>query len=90
MPVDLSAAIEHHRQGQLDQAARLYEAALAQAREHPDALAPAGTGSAAAGRSLQGERRLVSRAIAVAPPDAAAYHATLAEASLRSGSSIRR
>jgi tetratricopeptide (TPR) repeat protein len=38
MPIDLSAAIEHHRQGRLEQAARLYEAALALAPEHPETL----------------------------------------------------
>ena len=30
MPIDLRAAIEHHQQGRLEQAAQLYEAALAQ------------------------------------------------------------
>ena len=30
MPIDLRAAIEHHRQGRLELAARLYEAALAE------------------------------------------------------------
>ena len=38
MPIDLRAAIEHHRQGRLVQAARLYEVALAQVPDHPDTL----------------------------------------------------
>ena len=78
MPVDLRAAIEHHRQGRLEHAARLYEAALGQKPDHPDALHLLGLiklQRGDAGRAVE----LVSRAIAV-HPTTAAYHATLASA----------
>jgi tetratricopeptide (TPR) repeat protein len=78
MPIDLSAAIEHHRHGRLEQAARLYEAALTQEPEHPDALHLLGLVTLQRGDPGRAAA-LVSRAIAVRPIDAA-YHASLAEA----------
>jgi len=78
MPIDLSAAIEHHRQGRLEQAARLYEAALAQAPEHPTTLHLLGLVTLQRGDPARAAA-LVSRAIAVCSTEAA-YHATLAEA----------
>ena len=78
MPIDLRAAIEHHRQGRLEQAARLYEAALAQAPDHPDTLHLLGLVTLQRGDPGRAAA-LVSRAIAVRSTEAA-YHATLAEA----------
>jgi protein O-GlcNAc transferase len=78
MPIDLSAAIEHHRQGRLEQAARLYEAALAQTPEHPETLHLLGLVTLQWGDPGRAAA-FVSRAIAVRSTEAA-YHATLAEA----------
>ena len=78
MPIDLRAAIEHHRQGRLEQAARLYEAALAQAPDHPDTLHLLGLVTLQRGDPSRAAA-LVSRAIAVRSTEAA-YHATLAAA----------
>ncbi|MGC1723707.1 MAG: tetratricopeptide repeat protein [Isosphaeraceae bacterium] len=78
MPIDLRAAIEHHRQGRLEQAARLYEAALAQAPDHPDTLHLLGLVTLQRGDPGRAAA-FVSRAIAVRSTEAA-YHATLAEA----------
>ena len=78
MPIDLSAAIEHHRQGRLEQAARLYEAALAQTPEHPETLHLLGLVTLQRGDPGRAAA-FVSRAIAVRSTEAA-YHATLAEA----------
>jgi len=78
MPIDLSAAIEHHRQGRLDEAASLYEAVLVQAPEHPETLHLLGLVTLQRGDPGQAVA-LVSRAIAVRSTQAA-YHATLAEA----------
>ena len=83
MPIDLRAAIEHHRQGRLEQAARLYEAALAQAPDHPDTLHLLGLVTLQRGDPSRAAA-LVSRAIAVRSTEAA-YHATLAAAFWCSG-----
>ena len=88
MPIDLSAAIEHHRQGRLEQAARLYEAALAQTPEHPETLHLLGLVTLQWGDPGRAAA-FVSRAIAVRSTEAA-YHATLAEAFWASGSLIAR
>ena len=87
MSIDLSTAIEHHRQGRLELAARLYEAALAQAPEHPDALHLMGLVTLQRGDPGRAAA-IVSRAIAVHPAEAA-YHATLAEAFWALGQSDR-
>ena len=78
MPVDLSAAIECHRQGRLDQATRLYQAALALEPENADALHLLGLVTLQRGDPA-GAAGLVTRAVAVRPTEAS-YHATLAEA----------
>ncbi len=78
MPIDLRAAIEQHRQGRLEQAARLYEAALAEAPDHPAALHLLGLVTLQRGDPRRAAE-LVSRAIAVRPTEAD-YHATLAAA----------
>src|SRR5271165_4415507 len=78
MRIDLRAAIEHHRQGRLEQAARLYEATLAQAPDHPDTLHLLGLVTLQRGDPRRAAA-LVSRAIAVRSTEAA-YHATLAAA----------
>ena len=78
MPIDLSAAIEHHRQGRLEQAARLYEAILAEAPENPETLHLLGLVTLQRGDPGRAAA-IVSRAIAVRCTEAA-YHATLAEA----------
>lgn len=78
MSVDLSAAIECHRQGRLDEAARLYEAALAEDPGHADALHLRGLVALQQG-DFQRAAELLARAVA-ARPDEASFHATLAEA----------
>jgi tetratricopeptide (TPR) repeat protein len=78
MPVDLSTAIECHRQGRLDQATRLYQAALALEPENADALHLLGLVTLQRGDPA-GATGFVTRAIAVRPAEAS-YHATLAEA----------
>ncbi len=78
MPMNLRAAIEHHQQGRIEQAARLYEAILAQVPDHPDALHLLGLITLQRGDAAR-TVALVSRAIEV-HPSAAAYHATLATA----------
>ena len=70
MPIDLSAAIEHHRQGRLEQAARLYEAALAQTPEHPETLHLLGLVTLQWGDPGRAAA-FVSRAIAVRSTEAA-------------------
>jgi tetratricopeptide (TPR) repeat protein len=78
MTDDLTTAIQHHQQGRLDQAARIYESILARQADHPDALHLLG------GAAFQQDRpeqaiELIGRAIAV-NPSVAAFHANLAEA----------
>jgi tetratricopeptide (TPR) repeat protein len=79
MTVDLSQATDLHRRGQLDRAARAYEAALAQHPDHPDALHLLGLVSLQRGDPRRAVA-LIGRAVAVRP-DEAAYYASLAEAS---------
>jgi len=77
MPVDVSQAIEHHRQGHLEQAARTYEAALEEDPDRPDVLHLLGLVAL-----QQGDPRragaLIHRAVTLQPAEAA-YHASLAE-----------
>jgi tetratricopeptide (TPR) repeat protein len=75
---DLGTALLHHRQGQLDQAARHYQAILAGSPDHPDALHLLGV----VAHQLSAHARavvLIGEAIA-RRPDVSAYHANLAEA----------
>ncbi len=78
MGVNLSEALEHHERGDLEQAARIYEAALAEQPDEPDALHLLGLVAlqrGEAGRAVE----LIGRAVSLRP-NAAAFHADLAEA----------
>ena len=78
MPVDLSEALEEHRRGNLERAARVYEAALAEDPDHPDALYLLGVVAIQQGDPQQAVH-LIGRAAALRPADAV-IHANLAEA----------
>ena len=78
MPIDLSAALEYHRRGQLDQAARAYEAALAQEPDSHDALHLLGLVAMQRGNPARGAA-LIARAVAICPTEVD-YHAHLAAA----------
>ncbi len=78
MPVDLSEALEYHERGDLDRAARIYEAALAENPDEPDALHLLGL--VALQRGDPGRAvAMIGRAVAFRPDDAT-FHANLAEA----------
>jgi tetratricopeptide (TPR) repeat protein len=78
MPVDLNEAVEHHRRGDLDRAARGYEAVLATDPNDPDALHLLGV--VALQRGDPGcAVALIGRSIALRPDDATS-HANLGEA----------
>jgi tetratricopeptide (TPR) repeat protein len=77
MPDDLSEALEHHRRGRLDQAARGYEAALASEPDRADALHLLGLVFLQQGNPTRAGA-LIGRAVALKPGEAA-YHASLAE-----------
>jgi tetratricopeptide (TPR) repeat protein len=74
----LTVGFRHHQQGQLDEAARLYQSVLAQQPGDPDALHLLGVVSLQKG-DYRGAADQISQAIA-GNPGKAAYHANLAEA----------
>ncbi len=78
MPVDLSVAWEHHRRGDLERAAREYEAALAEDPDRSEALYLLGVVGLQRGEPGRAAT-LLERAVAVRP-EVADYHAGLAEA----------
>jgi tetratricopeptide (TPR) repeat protein len=73
----LQAALRHHQTGNLQEAARLYQAILAHNPNHPDALHLLGVVAHQLGQDQQAAD-LISRAISLRPT-AAAYHANLGE-----------
>jgi Flp pilus assembly protein TadD len=78
MPINLSEAMEQHRQGHLDRAATAYEAALAENPDQPEVLHLLGLVALQrgdAGRAVA----LIGRAVALRPAEAA-FHVNLAEA----------
>ena len=54
MPVSLSEALEEHQRGNLERASGLYQAALAEDPDHPDALYLLGLIAIQQGRSAAG------------------------------------
>jgi tetratricopeptide (TPR) repeat protein len=78
MPDVLGKAIELHRQGRLPEAARLYEAILAEHAEHPEALHLLGLASLQQGDPSRAAH-LIGRAVALRPGESS-YLASLAEA----------
>jgi tetratricopeptide (TPR) repeat protein len=78
MPVDLKGALDDHRRGRLDQAASVYQAALAENPDNPDALHLLGLVAIQRGDPAQGVS-LIGRAVELRPDDAAS-HSNLAEA----------
>jgi tetratricopeptide (TPR) repeat protein len=78
MPIDLSGAMEQHRQGELEPAARAYEAALALDPHRADALYLLGLVSLQQGDARRAVA-LFGRAVAQEPEEAG-YHAALGEA----------
>jgi tetratricopeptide (TPR) repeat protein len=74
----------HHRQGRLDEARRLYDAALTLVPTHPDALNLRGVIAHQLGQS-QLALELLSRAVALAP-ESADFHNNLGEAYRGAGS----
>ena len=78
MPMDLSEAIEHHRKGELERAARVYQAALAEDPQRPEALHLLGLVAIQKGDAVRAVD-LIGRAVA-ARPDVAEYHGGLGEA----------
>ena len=78
MPIDLTEALENHRQGRLDAATRVYEAALAEDPDRPDALHLLGVVALQRGDPGRAAA-LIGRAVA-AQPDEASFHMSLAEA----------
>jgi tetratricopeptide (TPR) repeat protein len=87
MPVDLTAALEQHRRGELDRAARAYEAALAEDPDHPAALHLLGLVALQKGDPARAVA-LIGRAIAVRPAEAG-FLASLAESYRALGRSDR-
>ena len=77
MPVDLSEALEEHRRGNIERAARVYQTALAENPDHPDALHLLGVVAVQQGDPKRAEL-LIGRAAALRPGDAA-IHANLGE-----------
>lgn len=78
MPVDLTEALAKHRQGDLDRAARAYEAALAEDPDRPDANYLLGMIALQRGNPTLAAA-LIGRAVS-ARPQQADYQAGLAEA----------
>jgi tetratricopeptide (TPR) repeat protein len=74
----LATALEHHRRGELAEAARIYENLLAEQPEQPDALHLLGVVAIQRGHCERAVE-LIGRAIG-RQPGVAAYHANLAEA----------
>ncbi len=77
MPIDLSEAMQQHRNGELERAARSYDAALAEDPDRPDALHLRGLVALQQGDARRAAA-LIGRAVAVRP-DVADYHAGLGE-----------
>jgi tetratricopeptide (TPR) repeat protein len=77
MPVDLNVGLEEHRRGHIDRAARVYEAALAENPDSPDALHLVGLVSLQRG-DAQRALVMIGRAAAIRPRDAV-IQANLAE-----------
>ncbi|MDR3636558.1 MAG: tetratricopeptide repeat protein [Isosphaeraceae bacterium] len=77
MPLDLSDALVKHRQGDLERAARVYEAALAEDPDRPDALYLLGLVALQRG-DLGRAGALMGKAVVVRPEEAD-YHAGLGE-----------
>ena len=78
MPVDLNEAMEYHGRGELSRAARIYESALAEDPEEPDALHLLGLVALQLGDPNRAVA-LISRAVSLRP-DVATFHANLGEA----------
>jgi tetratricopeptide (TPR) repeat protein len=78
MQGDLNTAVRYHQGGELEQAARIYQAILARQADHADALHLLGVVALQQG-SPQRAVELINRAIAV-NPSVAAFHGNLAEA----------
>jgi tetratricopeptide (TPR) repeat protein len=78
MSDDLSTALDYHRRGLLDQAARIYQVLLDRDPTHADALHLLGAVALQSGQAARAIE-LISRAIIV-QPDEAAFHSNLAEA----------
>lgn len=78
MAVDLSEALEDHRCGRLDSAARAYHAALTEDPDRHDALHLLGLIALQRGNPAQAAE-LIGRAVALRP-DEASYHASPGEA----------
>ena len=78
MPDDFDKAVRLHEQGRLQEAALAYQALLARNPDHADALHLLGVATLQTGDARRAAD-LIGRAAALAP-DAAAFHANLAEA----------
>jgi tetratricopeptide (TPR) repeat protein len=78
MPIDLSEAMDYHGRGELDRAARIYESALAEDPDEPDALQLLGLISLQRGDAHRAIA-LIGRAVALRPNEAT-FHANLGEA----------
>jgi tetratricopeptide (TPR) repeat protein len=78
MPVDLTAAMEYHGRGDLDRAARIYESALAEDPDEPDALHLLGVVALQRGDARRAVE-LIGRAVSLRPT-VAIFHADLGEA----------
>jgi tetratricopeptide (TPR) repeat protein len=77
MPMDLSTAVEHHVQGRLEEAARMYRSILARQPAHADALHLLGVVVHQQGDD-QLACQLIGKAIAIRP-GVAAYYSNLSE-----------
>ena len=77
MPVDLSEALAHHGRGDLERAARCYQAALAEDPDRPDALYLLGLAAFQRGDPARAFT-LMEKAVAIRP-DEADYQAGLGE-----------
>ncbi len=78
MTFDLSQALEHHERGDLDRAARIYEAILAVDPNEPEALHLLGLVALQRGDPTRAAA-LIGRAVSLQPADAT-FHANLGEA----------
>ncbi|HLN31079.1 MAG TPA: tetratricopeptide repeat protein [Gemmataceae bacterium] len=78
MQIDFASAVEHHVNGRLDEAAKIYRAILACQPRHADALHLLGLVAHQQGDHLQA-CQLIGKAIAV-EPGVASYYSDLAEA----------
>jgi tetratricopeptide (TPR) repeat protein len=78
-----NTAVQHHKNGQLDQAELLYRQILDENPDHPDALHLLGVIAHQRGHSERGAK-LIRRAIALQPQNPV-YHCNLAEACRASG-----